>query len=160
MAKLLIQVASLIALLGVADAAPARPLNSTASAAVDQSGDVPGYVDANAPYRSQTPTPLTVVPTSFGLDSQISAIYTTAPLSGPGAADTQRSPFPTGATTHGPYSGSPTVTGAVTNSVLGSTIAPLGPNPTATYYNTDGALQQPEPIPYTPAGVRKSIARA
>lgn len=31
-------------------------------------------------------------------------------------------------------------------------IAPLPPNPTATYYNTNGQLTEIEPAPYTPAG--------
>lgn len=59
----------------------------------------------------------------------------------------------TGATSHGPYSGTPTTTGAAqAPSTLGTAIAPLPPNPTATYYNTNGSPQNPMPIPYAPAG--------
>lgn len=59
----------------------------------------------------------------------------------------------TGATSHGPYSGTPTTTGAAqAPSTLGTAIAPLPPYPTATYYNTNGSPQNPMPIPYAPAG--------
>jgi hypothetical protein len=34
---------------------------------------------------------------------------------------------------------------------LSATI-PSNPNPTATYYNPNGKLTQPQPIPYMPAG--------
>ncbi|KAL4808021.1 hypothetical protein BDV18DRAFT_134113 [Aspergillus unguis] len=54
---------------------------------------------------------------------------------------------------HGPYTGTPTVTGAVqAPTTLAASIAPLPPNPTATYYNAKGVPQQPMPAPYTPAG--------
>jgi hypothetical protein len=60
----------------------------------------------------------------------------------------------TGATSHGPYSGAPTTTGAVkASTTLAQMIAPLPPNPTATYYNVDGTLQNPAPAPYTPNGM-------
>jgi len=120
--------------------------------ATDQSGSVSGYTDADAPFASYTPRPVTVVPSSFGHDSMISAIHTDAPTSGWLAADTQRSPHPTGPTTHGPYDGTPTVTGAVSTTALAKTISPLPLAPYATYYNTNGKLQHDEPIPYEPAG--------
>jgi hypothetical protein len=131
--------------------------SSTAAAsaeveAANQSGNVAGYTGADATFKDYTPTPLTVVPSSFGLNSQIYAIHTDAPTSGPGAADTQRSSLPTGNTSHGPYSGTPTTIGAVTTSALSATVPTLPPNPTATYYNTNGLLQNDEPIPYQPAG--------
>lgn len=68
----------------------------SAVVAADQSGNVAGYTNADAPYVSEEPTPLTVVPTSFGMDSQVSAIYTTAPTSGSGAAAPQRSEYVNG----------------------------------------------------------------
>lgn len=121
--------------------------------AINQSGNEPGYSNANAPFASYTPTPLTVVPSSFGTDSAVPAIHTTAPTgTQSGAAAPQRSSIPTGATSHGPYSGKPTTTGAVSNAPSGTTIAALPPNPTATYYNTNGQLQHQEPIPFTPYG--------
>lgn len=39
------------------------------------------------------------------------------------------------------------------NTTLAQTIAPLPPNPTATYYNPDGTLLNPAPAPYTPNGI-------
>lgn len=58
----------------------------------------------------------------------------------------------TGVTSHGPYSGTPTTTGAVSNSPLGTAIPMLPPLATATTYNPNGLLNAPEPIPYQPAG--------
>jgi len=114
---------------------------------------VPGYTNANAPFGSYTPSAVTVVPSVFGTDSAVSAIFTTAPTgTQAGAGGTQRSSMPTGATSHGPFSGQPTTTGAVSNAPINATIPALPPNPTATYYNTNGQLQHREPIPYTPAG--------
>ncbi|KAL4999922.1 ferritin-like domain-containing protein [Aspergillus recurvatus] len=54
---------------------------------------------------------------------------------------------------HGPYSGTPTITGAArAATTLAASIAPKPPNPTATYYNAEGVPQQPMPAPYVPAG--------
>lgn len=62
------------------------------------------------------------------------------------------SPQVTGPTSHGPYTGTPTTTGALSLSVLASSIPALPPNPTATTYPSDGQLHDPQPAPYTPAG--------
>lgn len=62
------------------------------------------------------------------------------------------SPQVTGPTSHGPYTGTPTTTGALSLSVLAPSIPALPPNPTATTYPSDGQLHDPEPAPYTPAG--------
>jgi hypothetical protein len=106
---------------------------------------VPGYADADA---SLPPTPeVTPVATKFGPDSQVPGI-STSDLSPPPL----RSSIFTGATTHGPYSGTPTTTGAVSNSVLAASIPALPANPTATYLNTQGVLLHPQPAPYVPAG--------
>ena len=123
------------------------------SVADNQSGNVAGCTDADATFADYEPTPLTAVPTSFGLNSAISAISTHTPTgTESGAAAPQRSSIPTGATTHGPFSGVPTTTGAVANAPASATLPILPPNPTATYYNTNGQLQKQEPIPYAPAG--------
>ncbi|KAE8154050.1 hypothetical protein BDV25DRAFT_167751 [Aspergillus avenaceus] len=54
---------------------------------------------------------------------------------------------------HGPYTGTPTTTGAVkAPTTLAASIEPKPPNPTATYYNSDGVPKDPMPAPYTPAG--------
>lgn len=55
-------------------------------------------------------------------------------------------------TSHGPFTGVPTTTGALSTTVLAASIAPLPPNPTATVYPSDGKLHFPEPAPYTPNG--------
>ena len=127
-----------------------------AAAPVAQASDgssVPGYSDADAPFGDYSTTPLSATPSSFGPDSQISAIQTSAPPPGaPGAADTLRDDSLTGPTYHGPYSGTPTTTGAVSNSPTAATVPALPPNPTATYYNTDGTLQHKQPAPYVPYG--------
>lgn len=58
----------------------------------------------------------------------------------------------TGPTSHGPFSGQPTTTGALSNTVLAASIPALPPNPTATTYPSDGELHDPQPAPFTPAG--------
>jgi len=64
-----------------------------------------------------------------------------------------RSSQVTGATSHGPYSGTPTTTGAEqAPSTVAKSIGTLPPNPTATYYNKNGKLFHAEPAPYVPAG--------
>ncbi|KAJ4382381.1 hypothetical protein N0V86_002716 [Didymella sp. IMI 355093] len=118
----------------------------SALAAAAPKPQVAGYTDADASFSVEYPTgtPASV----FGPDSQVPAVPTQT-----GSAYPRISPNPTGATSHGPYSGTPTTTGAAkAPATLGTAIAPLPPNPTATYYNTDGLPQNPMPIPYTPAG--------
>ncbi|KAK0615081.1 hypothetical protein B0T17DRAFT_497923 [Bombardia bombarda] len=56
----------------------------------------------------------------------------------------------TNVTSHGPYTGTPTTTGALLTDVLAASIAPLPPKPNP--YPSDGELHAPEPAPYTPAG--------
>ncbi|KAG8530122.1 uncharacterized protein KY384_005605 [Bacidia gigantensis] len=90
--------------------------------------------------------------TSFGPDSQV-------PYSNPTPA---ASPYPlavdqgngyNSASYHGPYSGTPTTTGAVNGPSTVAASIPAGPpNPTATYYNADGVPQNAFPAPYTPKG--------
>jgi hypothetical protein len=59
----------------------------------------------------------------------------------------------TSATYHGPYTGTPTVTGAVNAPATLAASIPAGPpNPTATYYNAQGVPINPMPAPFTPAG--------
>lgn len=92
-------------------------------------------------------------PLSLGAVIDIPAIETHPPRgTEPGAAPTLANSATTGITTHGPYSGTPTTIGAEqATATLGATIA-AQPNPTATYYNTNGKLTQPQPMPYMPAG--------
>lgn len=107
---------------------------------------VAGYTDGDASFTVEYPTGTPAA--SFGPDSQVPAQATQAPPAYP-----RISADPTGATSHGPYSGVPTTTGAEkAPATLGTAIAPLPPNPTATYYNTNGKPQDPMPIPYMPAG--------
>ncbi|PVI07347.1 hypothetical protein DM02DRAFT_637994 [Periconia macrospinosa] len=107
---------------------------------------VPGYNDAEFPLTVAQPTGQPA--STFGPGSQIAATETTAPSAPP-----RRSSVVTGTTSHGPYEGTATTTGAVkASTTLGETIAPLPPNPTATYYNSNGQLQKPAPVPYTPNG--------
>lgn len=137
---------------GAAYAAPA-PQNLASEASSEYGSQVAGYTGASAPYATETPAAITTLATSFGPDSTIPAQYTIAPNgTESGAAAPLRSSLVTGSTTHGPYSGTPTTTGAVTTATEGLTVGTLPLNPTATYYNTNGKLQNVEPAPYTPAG--------
>jgi hypothetical protein len=89
--------------------------------------------------------------------TEIPAIVTAPPRgTEPGAAPTRVSggtPL-TNPTTHGPYSGTPTTTGAkkAPTTLALSFDGPPIPNPTATYYNPDGQLRAPAQLPYTPGG--------
>ena len=111
-----------------------RVLKSAPSVAIDQSGNVPGYTNADASFADDSVTPLTEIPTSFGMNSQIPASHVSADVGG-----SQVSSYPTGYTSHGPYSGTATTTGAVMNTpyVYPEGTIPTGPvAATKTYYNT------------------------
>ncbi|KAB8234846.1 uncharacterized protein BDW43DRAFT_45073 [Aspergillus alliaceus] len=54
--------------------------------------------------------------------------------------------------THTPFRGTPTVTGALSASSIGTGVPPLGIPSTATTYPSDGKLHNPQPGPYIPAG--------
>ena len=88
---------------------------------------------------------------SFGPDSQIS--YQPQTPAGP---DQTVQPNVNGYNTasyHGPYTETPTTTGAVDGPTTLAVSVAAGPaNPTATYYNADGVPKNPFPAPYTPAG--------
>lgn len=59
----------------------------------------------------------------------------------------------TDVTSHGPYTGpSPTITGALSTSVLAPSVAALPPRPAELVYQPDGELHADEPAPFTPAG--------
>ena len=127
--------------------AAAAPAPQDGYSAAKPTEDVPGYTNADASF-SVTFTPAATPASVFGPDSQVAAIPTA-----PGSAPPRRSSDVTGATSHGPYDGTPTTTGAAkAPTTIGTAIAPMPPNPTATYYNTNGKPQNPMPIPYTPAG--------
>jgi hypothetical protein len=140
---------------GMPSAASGMPAQGmyASQASSEYGSQVPAYTGANAPYKGDVSVDLSQLATSFGLNSAVNAIHTAAPTGNePGAAYPLRSSLVTGSTTHGPYSGVPTTIGAVTTATLGLTVPTLPLNPTATYYNTNGKLTQPEPAPYTPAG--------
>ncbi|KAF5864806.1 hypothetical protein ETB97_006344 [Aspergillus alliaceus] len=54
--------------------------------------------------------------------------------------------------THTPFRGTPTVTGALSASSIGTGVPSLGIPSTATTYPSDGKLHNPQPGPYIPAG--------
>lgn len=83
-----------------------------------------------------------------GPDSQVPAATVTPSVPAPPVVSSQV----TGPTSHGAYLGTPTMIGAVQNGPAAQSVPALGPNPTETYYNTDGLLTEEEPAPYTPAG--------
>ena len=58
----------------------------------------------------------------------------------------------TDVTSHGPYTGTPTTTGAVSTTVLASAVAPKPPPPGSYDYPANGKLNAPQPAPYTPDG--------
>jgi hypothetical protein len=85
--------------------------------------------------------------------TQVNAIFTTVPLgTQPGAAPPLVTSATTDITTHGPWSGTPTTVGQEQAPATLSATLPVKPNPTATYYNTNGKLTQPELVPFMPGG--------
>ena len=89
--------------------------------------------------------------TSFGPDQQVSASLQT-PAASPYPIIVGQNGY-SSATFHGPYSGTPTTTGAENGPTTLAASIPTGPlNPTATYYNSKGVPINPMPAPFTPAG--------
>lgn len=107
---------------------------------------------AVAPAILAAPAPqVTEAPTSFGPDSQLP--YQPQSTVGPDYPVVVLENGYTSASFHGPYSGTPTTTGAENGpTTLAASIPTLPPNPTATYYNANGTPKNAFPAPYTPAG--------
>ena len=123
------------------------PAFFAALAAAAPAPQVPGYTGAITITASSAASGQTLA-TSFGPDSQVAAIVPT-----PGFQPPKVSSQLTGTTSHGPYSGTPTVLGAANApTTLAASVGTLPPNPTATYYNSAGVPINPMPAPYTPAG--------
>ena len=123
------------------------PALLAALAAAAPAPQVPGYTGATTLTASSAASGQTLA-TSFGPDSQVSAILPT-----PGFQPPKVSSEVTGTTSHGPYSGTPTTIGAAqAPTTLAASVGTLPPNPTATYYNSAGVPLNPMPAPYTPAG--------
>ena len=80
------------------------------------------------------------------------ASYYSAPATLESAAPAPSTVPVTDVSSHGPFEGTPTTTGALTTTFLAASIPALPPNPTATTYPSDGQLHDPEPAPYAPAG--------
>src|SRR5436189_2461564 len=54
---------------------------------------------------------------------------------------------------HGPFTGTATITGAATGpTLLGTAVSGKPPSPNATTYPSDGSLHQAMPAPYVPGG--------
>ena len=110
---------------------------------------VPGYTGASQITPLSSAASGQTLASSFGPDSQVPAIFPT-----PGLQPPRVSSDLTGPTSHGPFSGTPTTTGAAkAPATLAASIGTLPPNPTATYYNSVGVPLNPMPAPYTPAGM-------
>lgn len=119
-----------------------------ALAAAAPAPQVPGYTGASTITASSAASGQTFA-TSFGPDSQVSAVVPT-----PGFQPPKVSSQLTGTTSHGPYTGTPTIVGAANApTTLAASVGTLPPNPTATYYNSAGVPLNPMPAPYTPAGM-------
>lgn len=58
----------------------------------------------------------------------------------------------TNVTSHGPYTGTPTTTGALSTTVTAASVAALPADPVKYQYPADGKLHAPQPAPYTPGG--------
>ncbi|KAI1841429.1 hypothetical protein JX265_001503 [Neoarthrinium moseri] len=58
----------------------------------------------------------------------------------------------TNVTSHGPYTGTPTTTGALSTTVTAASVPALPADPIKYEYPADGQLHMDEPAPYTPGG--------
>ncbi|KAK6070805.1 hypothetical protein SCUP515_08206 [Seiridium cupressi] len=58
----------------------------------------------------------------------------------------------TNVTSHGPFTGTPTTTGALSTTVTAASVPALPADPIKYLYPADGKLHAPEPAPYTPGG--------
>ena len=107
---------------------------------------------APAILAAPAPAPQVTEPASFGPDTQVS--YEAQSTAGPDyPLVLELGDGYSSATYHGPYTGTPTTTGAADGpTTLAASIPALPPNPTATYYNTGGKPINPMPAPFTPAG--------
>lgn len=102
-----------------------------------------GVLAAPAP---QIATPEALSASSYKSISAQASTSTAAAVPAPPVVSSQV----TGTTSHGPFSGTPTTTGALSNSPSAASIAPLPPLPIT--YNPNGMLNSQEAAPYTPAG--------
>jgi hypothetical protein len=126
----------------ISDGQPQAP-KSSATALVSTISDG----QPQAPGSTVTAGP---VSQTFGPDSQISA--SVQPSTSGYREEYMESGYAS-ATFHGVYTGTPTVVGAANGpTTLAASVGTLPPNPTATYYNTEGVPLNPMPAPYTPAG--------
>ena len=121
-------------------------VTSTPQPQPSQGYDTSRYSRVSSIYSSMMPTTPTAS-RATGMDSQVAA--STVPSMS--AYDLVSSQV-TGPTSHGPYEGTPTITGAPQSGPAATSLPNLGPAPTATYYNANGELTEEEPLPYTPAG--------
>lgn len=104
-----------------------------------------------AAFLAVAPAILAAPAPTFGPDSQLP--YQPQSTVGPDYPVAVLENGYTSASFHGPYSGTPTTTGAENGpTTLAASIPALPPNPTATYYNANGTPKNAFPAPYTPAG--------
>ncbi|KAI9742684.1 MAG: hypothetical protein M1818_003825 [Claussenomyces sp. TS43310] len=157
-----IVLASLIAFAAAVPApqnAAAAPSSSVASSVVSSSTSATSSASAAA-TSTQSYSPLSysynqAYVTDSSMLAEVTSVAQLPAASIPGA-DQPAAPVissqVTGITSHGPFNGTATVTGAVSNSPNGTNIPSLPPNPTAMLYDPNGELNEQEPIPYQPAG--------
>ncbi|EED22018.1 stress response protein Rds1, putative [Talaromyces stipitatus ATCC 10500] len=102
------------------------------------------------PQQATTTTTSTSTASSGSSTSTSSTTTTTTQAAASSSAPATRPGL--SSVSHGAYSGSASVTGAVTASSVGTGIVVGGVPPAATTYPADGQLHDPEPAPYVPAG--------
>ncbi|KFY44095.1 hypothetical protein V495_03639 [Pseudogymnoascus sp. VKM F-4514 (FW-929)] len=116
-----------------------------------------GTITASLPID----TNFTPEPFSFNEEATINseALASAASIAGTPASDipgatiaAQPLVSPNPETTHGTFTGTATVTGAIAKGDLNGTIAALPPNPEATVYKPNGILNSNQTIPFQPAG--------
>lgn len=158
---MLLRLISVVAVAGFAAAVSAVPDTDPDSQATTTNSVIP--TPAYAAEPEATITDLPYGPYSYPEMPTVNsaAVSSVASIAGIPAADIPGADVPvvpvvssqvTGVTSHGPFSGTATTTGAISNTPAGTSIPVLPPNPKELTYNPNGLLNNQQPLPYTPAG--------
>ncbi|OBT78174.1 hypothetical protein VF21_02665 [Pseudogymnoascus sp. 05NY08] len=127
------------------------------------SGSGGGSSEATGTISASLPIDTNFTPESFSFNEAATvnseALASAASIAGTPATDipgatipVQPLVSPNPETTHGNFSGTATVTGAIAKGALNGTISALPPNPEATVFKANGILQSNQTIPFQPAG--------
>ncbi|OBT62822.1 hypothetical protein VE03_07684 [Pseudogymnoascus sp. 23342-1-I1] len=137
--------------------------SSIASESGSISSSEGGSSEATGTITASLPIDTNFTPESFSFNEEATvnseALASAASIAGTPAQDIPGATIPVQPlvsgnpeTTHGNFTGTATVTGAIAKGELNGTISALPPNPEATVFKPDGTLNKNQTIPFQPAG--------